>query len=145
MKIKLSILALLAIVAGCAVSGTQVLSPYQLADGTKLQDVVTIGADKSGAAPVVTHVKTFRIGGKGGATLVADGTGSGPGMSTVVVGATVAGVTGGVTGGLIANIGRHHHSSSSSETNCSDPAQANTPTCLCLANPRLPGCENSLP
>jgi hypothetical protein len=131
------------VLTGCAVSGTQVLAPYRLADGTRFQDVVTIGADKTGTAPVVTHVKTFRIGERGGASLVADGTGSGAGLGTVITGAVVAGVTGGVTGGLIANAVRHH-SYSSSAISCSDPANAQTPTCLCQANPRLPGCENAL-
>jgi hypothetical protein len=42
---------LAAILQGCAVPGTQVLTPYRLADGTRFQDVVTIGADKTGTAP----------------------------------------------------------------------------------------------
>ncbi|MBZ9991230.1 hypothetical protein LB572_29490 [Mesorhizobium sp. BH1-1-5] len=132
------------VLSGCAVSGTQVLAPYQLADGTRFQDVVTIGADRTGTAPVVTHVKTFRVGEKGGAALVTDGIGSGSGLGAVITGAAVAGVTGGVTGGLIANAVRHHSNSSSPAISCSDPANAQTPTCLCLANPRLPGCENAL-
>ncbi|UDL88980.1 hypothetical protein LGH82_28425 [Mesorhizobium sp. PAMC28654] len=61
MKFRPLLAAGIAMLAGCAVSGTQVLAPYRLADGTRFQDVVTIGADKAGTAPVVTHVKTFRI------------------------------------------------------------------------------------
>lgn len=139
-RIKSLLVAGIVMLTGCAVSGTQVLAPYRLADGTRLQDVVTIGADKTGTAPVVTHVKTFRIGERGGAALVAEGAGSGAGLGTVIVGATVAGVTGGVTGGLIAKAVRHR-SNSSSSASCSEPANAQTPTCLCQANPRLPGCE----
>lgn len=111
-----------------------------MADGTRLQDVVTIGADKTGMAPVVTHVKTFRVDEENGAVLVADGVGSGSGLGTVVTGAAVAGVTGGVVAGLLSNAGSNN-SNSSHAISCSDPANAQTPTCLCQANPRLPGCE----
>lgn len=134
--------------AGCAVSGTQVLEPYQLADGSKFQDVVTTGADKSGTAPVVTHVKTFRIGGPADAALVTEATGTGAGLATVVTGAAVAGITSGVTAGVIVAASRRHdhHSSSgddggSNELDCSIPANAQTQECICRADPRLPGCE----
>lgn len=130
MKIRGLILAHAIALSGCATSGTQVLAPYQLADGTKLQDVVTIGADKTGTAPVVTHVQTFRLGGKNGGVLVSDGTGSGAGLNTVITGAVVAGVTGGVTGGLIANSYRRD---GNSNTTNSDP---------CVLNPRQLGCPN---
>ena len=97
---KLPALASLIVLGGCATSGTQVLQPYQLANGVTLQDVVTVGADKTGSAPVVTQVKTFRLY-KGNAELVAQGDGSAPGMTSVVVSAVGGGVASGVSSGLV--------------------------------------------
>lgn len=140
MKSIIACVATAALLVGCASSGTQVLAPYQLADGSKYQDVVTIGADKTGTAPVVTHVKTFKLGRKSGAVLIADGTGSAPGLGSVVTGAVVAGVVGGVTGGLVANATRR---SGGSDNACSLPANASLPACICLANPRTVGCDSA--
>jgi hypothetical protein len=141
MKSKIACIMAGVLLAGCATSGTQVLAPYQLADGSKYQDVVTIGADKTGTAPVVTHVKTFKFGKKSGAVLVADASGGAPGLGTVVTGAIVAGAVGGVTGGLIANATRR--GGGGSENTCSLPANASLPECICLANPRTVGCSNA--
>lgn len=90
------------VLAGCARSGTLVLQPYRLADGTQYQDVVTVGADPTGAAPVVTQVKTFRLA-EGGSQLVAQGVGSSPGMGTVLIGSVAGGVASGATAGIIAH------------------------------------------
>ena len=98
---KLPALACLVVLGGCATSGTQVLQPYQLANGITYQDVVTVGADKTGSAPVVTQVKTFRLY-NDNAELVAQGDGSAPGMTSVVVSAVGGGVASGVSSGLVA-------------------------------------------
>lgn len=95
--------------SACAQPGTRVLEPYALADGKMFQDVVTIGADENGSAPVVTHVKTFelRTGYKGGArptSPVASASGSGPGLTTTVAGAaTSAGISAATSLGIAAS------------------------------------------
>lgn len=92
------------VLASCATSGTQVLAPYRLATGETYQDVVTIGADGTGSAPVVTQVKTFKVD-KGRAELVSQAAGSAPGMTSVVVGAAVGGAASGATAGLLVRNG----------------------------------------
>jgi hypothetical protein len=119
------------VVVACAKAETNVLKPYQLAEGTRFQDVVTIGADTSGTAPVVTHVKTFRLDGKKGAEVVADGVGSGPSLGTVATGAAIAGITGGVAGGLlIANATRRSSSEKSNVDKCDLAVNASLPECI---------------
>ena len=109
-QLALAAVIVAAIVTGCARSSTQVLEPYTLADGRAYQDVVTVAADERGAAPVVTHVKTFRLGGNsmkdGGAVSacspcsapVADASGSSPGMLTAAVQAASGAATGAAMG-----------------------------------------------
>lgn len=149
--VKLCFVAL--VVAGCAASGTQVMAPYQLADGSRFQDVITIGADKSGSASVVTHVKTFRVSGRSSGTLVTEATGTSPGLRTVATGAAVAGITSGLTAGAIVAVTRrgHHRGGSGGgddgpvdPMDCSSPANQDTQYCICQNNPRLPGCESDL-
>lgn len=72
----------------CARSSTYISKPYALADGKMYQDVVTVGADPNGSAPVVTHVKTFQIntgfkgkGTKGRSKPVAQASGKSPGLT----------------------------------------------------------------
>lgn len=131
------------VVAGCARPETTVLKPYQLADGTRLQDVVTIGADTSGTAPVLTHVKTFRLGGKRGAEIVADGVGSGPSFATTAAGAAISGVTGGVAGGLIANAVRDRRGGGQQVDTCDLVQNASLPECICKLNPKTAGCNSA--
>lgn len=61
---KKTILAIsgLSLLMGCAQPNTTVLPAYKLADGRVYQDVVSIGADGSGAAPTVTKVNTYALG-----------------------------------------------------------------------------------
>ena len=70
--------------AGCAETATRVLPPYQLANGRVLQDVVTVAADPSGGAPVVTSLTTFDVS-RGGATrVVSQASASAPGTGLMV-------------------------------------------------------------
>lgn len=81
--------------SACAASNTQVLPAYQLANGQVLQDVVTIAADPSGGAPVITSVATYDLNSRAGARAVASASASGPG-----VGQTLAGAGGRIVGGV---------------------------------------------
>ncbi len=74
------------LLAGCTTSQTDVLAPYTLANGQYLQDVVTIGTDKKGAAPIVTVVNTYDINKTGRAELVSHDAASSPGLATVIAG-----------------------------------------------------------
>ena len=74
------------LLAGCAVSQTDVLAPYTLANGQYLQDVVTIGTDKKGGAPIVTVVNTYDINEANRAELLSHDAASSPGLATVIAG-----------------------------------------------------------
>lgn|GEM_PF-5077536 len=134
-----------AALAACATSGTQVLPTYTLADGTQLQDVVTIAADKTGSAPVVTHTKTFKLG-RNGPEIVAQASGSAPGMTSVVIGAAVGGAVGGATAGIVGHALRGSSRSSSEALACSQMTEAVRMTiqrCICEISTFNPGCENA--
>jgi len=130
-------------VVGCATSGTQVLPEYQLADGTRMQDVVTIASDESGTAPVVTHTKTFKFG-RQGPEMVAQASGSTPGMTSVVVGSVVGGVVGGATAGVVSHAlssGRSNGDLSCAEM--PEPIRMTIQRCICEISSFNPGCENN--
>lgn len=54
-------LAAVVLLFGCAISQTRVLPPYALANGRVLQDVITVAADGSGRAPVITALTTYDV------------------------------------------------------------------------------------
>lgn len=154
---SVSILLSIGLVA-CATSETKVLEPYQLADGSRYQDVVTIGADSKGSAPVVTDVKTFRLkqGKAGPSGLVSQATGTGAGMTTVVTGAVAAGAVSGITAGAISYAARSRtnvnvNGSKGQNQSYDDVACAAIPEairmtiqrCLCEISSFNPGCENN--
>lgn len=154
----ISILLSSGLVAACTTPETKVLAPYQLADGSKYQDVVTIGADSKGSAPVVTDVKTFRLKqGKGEPSgLVSQATGTGAGMTTVVVGAVAAGAVSGITAGVISYASRSKtdvnvngsggQNPSYEDAACSaipEPIRVTIQRCICEISSFNPGCENN--
>ncbi|WP_208152906.1 hypothetical protein J4T90_20395 [Sinorhizobium medicae] len=83
------------IVGGCATSETMVLKPYRLENGVVLQDVVTVGGNGKGTAPVVTAVKTFELAGNK-TRLVHSASGSEGSMGSAVARAVASGVAAGV-------------------------------------------------
>lgn len=83
--------ALLAL-SGCTKSSSTPGSPYELANGRVMQDVVTVAADPSGGAPVVTSVTTYDVSERGRTTVIGSASGSGPGLAQAVVGAAVSSV-----------------------------------------------------
>ena len=91
----LSLAGLMALTA-CAQSGSTIGDPYQLANGRVMQDVVTVAADPSGGAPVVTAVTTYDVSETGRTTVIGRNSGSGPGLAQSITGAavTAAGIVG---------------------------------------------------
>ena len=83
---------------GCAQSQTTVLPSYQLDNGRRLQDVVSVAADPSGGAPSVTALTTYDISGHT-THVVARNAGSSPG-----VGVAVASGLGAAAGGALAGV-----------------------------------------
>lgn len=154
MRLRIILLGVSFLVVGCAAPETKVLDPYQLADGSRYQDVVTIGADKSGSSPVVTDIKTFRLGNgrNRDSRLVSQATGSAPGM-TAVVGGAIASVTAtGITAGLISYASRSKTTvnvdgkKSLADLQCSEMTEAErlqVQKCICEISSFNPGCENA--
>lgn len=59
--------------------------------------------------------------------------------------ASAAGIASMIAGMMQGNQCEQQTAAAASTTvDCTDPSQAQTPTCLCQANPRLQGCDNSL-
>lgn len=154
MRLRIVLFGVCSLAAGCAAPETKVLDPYQLADGSRYQDVVTIGADKSGASPVVTDIKTFRLGnGKNrDSRLVSQATGSSPGMTAVVGGAIANGTATGITAGLISYASRSRTTvnvdgkKSLTDVQCSELSEAERlqiQKCICEISSFNPGCENA--
>jgi len=154
MRLRIVLFGVCSLAAGCAAPETKVLDPYQLADGSRYQDVVTIGADKSGASPVVTDIKTFRLGnGKNrDSRLVSQATGSSPGMTAVVGGAIANGTATGITAGLISYASRSKTTvnvdgkKSLADVQCSELSEAERlqiQKCICEISSFNPGCENA--
>ena len=118
--------------AGCAKPSTLVLEPYALADGKMYQDVVTIAADETGTAPVVTHSKTFelRTGYKGGrgtsSEPVATASGSSPGLVSTLSSAAVSSVIPAATGAAIAASGWARSRTTISNSNSSNANASNS-------------------
>ena len=83
---RLPLLLSIPLLAGCTTSQTDVLAPYTLANGQYMQDVVTIGTDKKGAAPIVTVVNTYDVTVPKRAELVSHDAASSPGLATVIAG-----------------------------------------------------------
>jgi hypothetical protein len=82
--------------AACAQSNTQVLPPYQLANGQVLQDVVSVAADPSGGAPVITALTTYDVDAGGRTQVVTHAQSSAPGTGQALAsgaGRVAAGVT----------------------------------------------------
>jgi hypothetical protein len=88
--------------AGCADSGTQVLPPYELANGRVLQDVVTVAADRSAGAPVITALTTYDVHAGGEARVVSHASASAPGTGQLIA-AGLGQVGTGVTAAVIAD------------------------------------------
>jgi len=84
--------------AGCASPETKVFQPYTI-NGKTYQDVVTVGSNGRGSAPVVTQVKTFELGRKR-ATLVTDASGYEPSLAVTVAGAATGNLTLSVPGAI---------------------------------------------
>ncbi|MGS1096184.1 hypothetical protein ACVCNR_16550 [Aquamicrobium terrae] len=154
MRLRIVLFGVCSLAVGCAAPETKVLDPYQLADGSRYQDVVTIGADKSGASPVVTDIKTFRLGnGKNrDSRLVSQATGSSPGMTAVVGGAIANGTATGITAGLISYASRSKTTvnvdgkKSLADVQCSELSEAERlqiQKCICEISSFNPGCENA--
>lgn len=70
----------------CAESGTKVMPPYQLANGQVLQDVVTVAADPTGGAPVVTAASTYDVSHPGRTRMIARDSASAPGTGQILAG-----------------------------------------------------------
>jgi len=118
--------------SACAKPQTQVLEPYALADGKMFQDVITIGADKNGTAPVVTQVKTFqlRTGYKGAGTQptrpVATASGSGSGLVSTLSGSLVSTAIPAATGLIIAKKGWNRTTVNNSNNNSNENRNSTT-------------------
>lgn len=65
--------------AACAETRTTALPAYQLANGRVLQDVVTVAADQSGGAPVLTALTTYDVSDPGRTIVIARESASAPG------------------------------------------------------------------
>ncbi|MCZ4260607.1 hypothetical protein O4G76_07100 [Limimaricola sp. G21655-S1] len=72
------------LVTGCAETITTTLPAYQLANGRVLQDVVTVAADRSGGAPVLTAMTTYDVSDLGRTVVIARETASSPGIGTAM-------------------------------------------------------------
>ncbi|RVK16077.1 tail fiber domain-containing protein [Sinorhizobium medicae] len=132
------------IVGGCATSETMVLKPYRLENGVVLQDVVTVGGNGKGTAPVVTAVKTFELAGNK-TRLVHSASGSEGSMGSAVARAVASGVAAGVPAAVAQVIANradgeritvsNSNSSSPVNTNTNTPTNTNNPTNTNTNNP----------
>ncbi|PHP28655.1 hypothetical protein [Limimaricola cinnabarinus] len=74
----------LVLMTGCAEMRTTALPAYQLANGRVLQDVVTVAADGSGGAPVLTALTTYDVSDPGQTVVIARESASSPGVGTAM-------------------------------------------------------------
>jgi hypothetical protein len=133
--------------SACAAPGTQVLPPYQLANGQTMQDVVTVAADPSGGAPVITALTTYDVGRRGTTRVIARESASAPGPGqliaagagqAVIAGATVLAVdaiTDGdgteVTGGSGTTVNATFNTSGNSATDGGDAGDIDGQVVVC--------------
>ena len=73
-------LAAVLLLSGCADTQTRVLPAYALANGRVHQDVVTVAADGSGGAPVITSLTTYDVSSRRQSVVIARESASAPGV-----------------------------------------------------------------
>ena len=73
-------LAAVLLLSGCASTQTRVLPAYALANGRVHQDVVTVAADGSGGAPVITSLTTYDVSSRRQSVVIARESASAPGV-----------------------------------------------------------------
>lgn len=78
--------ALPLLLAACASPSATALAPITLANGQKVQGIVTVAADRSGAVPAMTMVQSFDVSEPGKTVLLATETAKSAGVSTVLAG-----------------------------------------------------------
>ncbi|MQX50725.1 tail fiber domain-containing protein [Sinorhizobium medicae] len=134
------------IVGGCATSETMVLKPYRLENGVVLQDVVTVGGNGKGTAPVVTAVKTFELAGNK-TRLVHSASGSEGSMGSAVARAVASGVAAGVPAAVAQVIANRADGEriTVSNSNSSSPVNTNTNTPTNTNNPTNTNTNTSMP
>lgn len=76
--------AALVLVTACAETATTPLPAYRLANGRILQDVVTVAADPSGGAPVLTALTTYDVSDPGATVVIARESASAPGVGSAM-------------------------------------------------------------
>lgn len=74
----------LLLATACAETATTALPAYQLANGRLLQDVVTVAADPSGGAPVLTALTTYDVSDPGQTVVIARESASSPGVGSAM-------------------------------------------------------------
>ena len=84
---------LLTLSASCAETTTTALPAYQLANGRIVQDVVTVAADGSGGAPVITALTTYDVSEPGTTLVIARESASAPGVGLLLASTGAAAVT----------------------------------------------------
>ncbi|MEP7452692.1 hypothetical protein [Phyllobacterium sp. SB3] len=120
---SLAMLSMSLLLAGCASPQTTVLKPYTLSNGAVYQDVISVATNGKGTAPTITHLKTFDIGKKGDAKLVAQAASSERSMTQTVSEAAVTGLARSLP---ISIAVRNQRNASSPQVNVSNTNSANS-------------------
>lgn len=111
------------LLTGCASPQTTVLKPYTLSNGAVYQDVISVATNGKGTSPTITHLKTFDVGKKGDAKLVAQAASSERSTSQTVSEAAITGLARSLP---ISIAVRNQKNASSPQVNVSNTNSANS-------------------
>lgn len=75
------------LLAACSAPQVSALDPVTLANGQKVQGVVTVAAHPSGTAPAITMIQSFDVSESGKTVLLATETAKSAGIATAAAGA----------------------------------------------------------